>query len=126
MGSLSEGTTRLCHEINALRRGRETFMKDLARETRNRRVAVSEMRANFAFVRAAMARKAKAELSTFVSRLKCGAGERRQEMKADLAGARRAWMRPPLALEEEWPTAVLEKRTAQAPSKPEKKDKRKN
>lgn len=125
MGGLNEDTTELCNEIDALRRARATFRKDLARETRDRKVAVSELRSNFAFARAAMARKTKAELSSFVSGLKCGAGERRRELRADLAGARRAWVRPAPVLEKEWPTVMFEKRTAQAPFTPEPKKKRK-
>lgn len=117
MGLLTDDMTRLCGEINALRRARGIFMKDLEKETRGRKIAVSEMRANFAFARGGMVRKTKAFLSNFVSSLKCGVGQRRRQVRADLAGAHRAWLAPVVVFEKQG--------TVEAPLKAEKKSKRK-
>ena len=92
MGSLTADMTRLCGEINALHQVRRQEMRD-------RKMAVSEMRANFAFAGAAMARKTKADLGAFVSDLKCAVGELREQFRTDVAGAHRAWLAPALAFE---------------------------
>ncbi len=117
MGLLTDDMTRLCGEINALRRARGIFRKDLEKETRGRKIAVSEMRANFAFARADMARKTKVFLSNFVSSLKGGVGERRRQFRADLAGVHRAWLAPVVVFEKQG--------TAEVPLEVEKKSKRK-
>ena len=41
--NLTAAMTNLCGEIGALRQGRETFMENLRKETRERRAAVSEI-----------------------------------------------------------------------------------
>lgn len=117
MGLLTADVTRLCGEINALRRARGTFLKDLVKETRDRKLAVSETQAAFAFARTALARRTKADLSGFISGLRCGVGSFRRELNADLAGARRAWKPAVLA---------LGKQSVEVPLRPEKKGKRKS
>ena len=91
MGCMTDDMSRLHGEISSLRRARETFLKDLEKGRYNRKLAVSEMRANFAFSRTARARRMKADLSRFVGGLKSGISARRRELNADRAGARRVW-----------------------------------
>lgn len=117
MGLLTDETTRLCAEINALRRARVTFLKNLERETRERRLEVSEMRANFAFAHDTMARLTKNHLAAFFSGLKGGLEARTRQFRSDLDGARHAWLGP---------APVFEKNgRAEAPVRLEKKSKRK-
>ena len=51
MMNLTAAMTNLSSEIGALRQARETFMENLRKETRDRKTAVSEMRANLTFLR---------------------------------------------------------------------------
>ena len=91
MGTLTADVTRLCGEIGALRKQRETLMKELADGTRGRGSAVSQMRTGFFQAHSEMARKMKADLRAFATKLRRGVGGQRQEFQADLAGARRVW-----------------------------------
>jgi len=72
MGPLTESMRRLCGEIVSLRGARVSFVKDLKRE-------VVALRAGF--------RRQNKERARTVMAL-------RQEVAADLAGARRAWFGP--------------------------------
>lgn len=109
--SLTVDLTRLRDEIGTLRKDRGTFVNEL-------RIRVADLRASFFAPRMEMARKMKADLLDFVSDLKQGVAERRQEIRAELADARRAWFGP---------TRVFEERfTTEAPFKSEKKSKRKS
>lgn len=91
MGMLTDDMTRLGGEIGVLRRERETLRKDLAQGSRGRARAVSEMRTGFFHAHSEMARKMKAELRAFTTNLRREVGGQRQEFRADLAGAQRAW-----------------------------------
>lgn len=91
MGCMTDDMSRLHGEISSLRRARGTFLKDLEKERCSRRLAVSEMQANFAFARTARARRMRADLSGFIGGLKSGINARRRELSTDRAGARRAW-----------------------------------
>lgn len=127
---LAADVTRLCTEIVALRKDRGTFMKELAWEAKDRRNAVSEMRASISRARMEVARKTEANLQGFVSDLKRDVGGRRNEQRSDLAGAHQAWFGEAPVFEKQSPTkapVTFEKRgTAEAPMKPEKKSKRKS
>src|SRR3990172_5026680 len=90
MMNLTAAITNLSSEIGALRQARETFMENLRKETRDRRTAVSEMRANLAFLRSRMASRTRSDLSAFVSNLKHRVGRLRDEVRTDMAGAHRA------------------------------------
>lgn len=92
MGVLSSDMTRLCGEIGAMRKMRGAFMKELKHETKGRRAGVSDMRENFSTAHADMARKMKADCLDFVSNLRQVVGGLRRTLRADLAGARRAWL----------------------------------
>src|SRR3972149_11196175 len=87
MMNLTAAMTNLSGEIGALRQARETFMENLRKETRDRRTAVSEMRANLAFLRSRRTSRTKSDLSSFVSNLKHTVGRFRDEFRTDLAGA---------------------------------------
>ena len=122
MGCMSDDMSRLHGEISSLRRARETFLKDLGKERRKRRLAVSEMQANFAFRRTARARRMKADLLRFVSGLQSGISARQRELTADRVGARRVWCgaaSPATVPLFEKPKAV------ESALRPEKKSKRK-
>lgn len=91
MATLTDDMTRLCGEIQMMRRMRGALMNELEHKTRERRTAVSQMQANFANEHAEMAKRAKANRLAFVSSLRqTGAGQR-QTTSSDLAGAHRAW-----------------------------------
>ncbi len=91
MALFTEDMTRLWGEITTARKARESFLKQLGEETRERKVAVSEMQATFNSLRTTQTRKARADLAGFVSGLRCEVGRRRRELRVDLAGGRRAW-----------------------------------
>jgi len=84
MGRLVEDMTRLVGEIQALRGSRRAFRKELTMD-------VFEMCADFADTHARMAKGAKEERLAFVENLKRTVGEQLQEIRAYIAGARRAW-----------------------------------
>lgn len=90
MMNLTAAMTNLCGEIGAWHQARETFMENLRKETRDRKTAVSEMRANLAFLRSRRTSRTKSDLSAFVSNLKHTVGRFRDEFRTDLAGAHRA------------------------------------
>ena len=91
---LTNAMTHLSHEIGALRQDRGTFMKNLAKETEDMKARVSEMRADFATARARSAVKMKDDLTAFVFKLREGVAGFRNEFRADLEGASRAWFGP--------------------------------
>ncbi len=91
MGALTNAMNRLCGEIRTLRRTRHTLMSELARSTRQRRKMVSEMRAGFARAHARLAKDRRADRSTFLRDLRMTVAREQQELRADLAGVRRAW-----------------------------------
>jgi Tfp pilus assembly protein PilF len=102
MGRMTNDMCRLRGEIGSSHRARETFVKDLEKD-------VSEMQANFAFTRTARARRMKADLmafttrlrkeagemkadlTAFTTRLRKEAGERGRAVRTEMAGARHAW-----------------------------------
>ena len=77
--------------IDDLRHTRMSFLENLAEETREMKTAVATMRARFAFARARRSAKTKGDLTDFVSGLKNRMATFRQDFRADLTGARRAW-----------------------------------
>ena len=91
---LTDAMTHLSHEIGALRQNRRAFMKNLAKETKETKNRVSQMRADFATARARSAMKMKDDLTAFVFKLRKGVAGFRNEFRADLEGASRAWFGP--------------------------------
>ena len=84
MGCMTNDMCRLRGEIGSSHRARETFVKDLEKD-------VSEMQANFAFTRTARARRMKADLMAFTTRLRKETGEQVRAVRTEMAGARHAW-----------------------------------
>ena len=91
---LTDAMTHLSEEIGALRQERGAFMKNLAKETNEMKTRVSEMQANFASTRARNATQLHNDLTAFVFKLKEGVAGFRNEFRADLDGASRAWFGP--------------------------------
>jgi len=81
----------LCGEILAMRRARGNLMSDIQHDTKGRSQAVAELCADFGSARTAMAKRTKNDRVAFLGDLKRVIGSQRQEMRDDLAGARRAW-----------------------------------
>ena len=88
---LTASTSRLCNEIDGLRQTRRSFLENLAKETREMKMGVAAMRAQFSFALAQRSAKTKGNLTDFVSDLKHRMTTLRQDIRADLTGARRAW-----------------------------------
>ena len=84
MGNLTEGLSRLCGEIAALRDARQQSAKE-------RKQAVADARAGFRTAFAEMNTKARAASFAAVSGIKTRVAGLRQGFAGDLAGARRAW-----------------------------------
>lgn len=91
MGRLLEDMTRLSEDIQALRGSRRAFRKELADGNKDRQMDVFEMCVDLADTQARMAKRAKAERLAFLNNLKRNVGGQQREMRADIAGARRAW-----------------------------------
>lgn len=84
MGRMTNDMCRLRGEIGSSHRARETFVKDLEKDA-------AERLANFAFSRTARARRMKADLMAFTTRLRKETGEQVRAVRTELAGARHAW-----------------------------------
>lgn len=82
--NLTASMIRLGNEIDALHQTRMSFVENLAKETR-------EMLARFTFAHAQQSAKTKGDLTDFVSDLKHRMARFRQDFRADLTGACRAW-----------------------------------
>jgi len=91
MGRLLEDMTRLAGEIQALHGSRRAFRKELADGNSDRHMDVFEMCADFAGTQAQLATTAKEERLAFLKNLKRAVGGQQREIRADIAGARRAW-----------------------------------
>jgi hypothetical protein len=94
MAALTDDMTRLWGEIEAMRGMRAVLMSQLEHATRDRRSAISAMRADFAHAHAEMARATKADRVTLISSLKRAVAGQQQGIKEDLSGALRAWSGP--------------------------------
>lgn len=91
MEVLTEDVTRLRDEIVAWRNHRRELISDLVRQARNRKADVAAFCNHLAIDLTAMARRAKAVRSSSLAHLRQNIAARRQEIRLDLAGARRAW-----------------------------------
>ena len=88
---LTEDMTRLCGEINAMRRMRGTMMSDLQHGAKELKHTVTKLCAHFGRARMTMAKRTKHERVAFLNNLKRSVGAQRRDVRDDLAGARRAW-----------------------------------
>jgi hypothetical protein len=96
--NLINDMARLCGEIAALRDSRADLMSNLAETRAETQAAVSRMPGGFGEARFEMAKQTKAELGSFVVRVKEAVTDLRQnvanlqyEFRDDLAGAHRVW-----------------------------------
>ncbi len=92
MGVLTDDLTRLRSEVLALRSARQGLIRDLERETEDRRTDVSHMLANFSKGLGAVARKTKADCRGSISDLKRAVTDLLTEVRTDLSGIQQAWL----------------------------------
>ena len=91
MGNLTADMMRLRGEVDALRSDRGAMRDALAHGAQDLASSVSAMRAGFGAAHAAMAKRSRKHLTTYVSAMTMRAGRMRHANAADLAGARKAW-----------------------------------
>lgn len=92
MGRLLEDMTRLSEEINALRGDRQEFRKELVEGHKERQMDVFELCLDFSDTRARAAKRGKEARLANLKILTRTVGGQQQEMRADIAAARRAWV----------------------------------
>ena len=88
---LTDDMTRLCGEIHAMRKTRATMMKELQHGAKGLKQSVSKLCAHFGRARTTMAKRTKNERVAFLNHLNRSVGALRQDVRDDLAGARRVW-----------------------------------
>lgn len=88
---LTDEMTRLCGEIVALRTHRGEMMESLQRDSSERREMVSNLCKQFHSAHLERMNKTRAELHSFLRRLRQEVNTQRKAMRSDLAGARRVW-----------------------------------
>ncbi|MBI1897320.1 MAG: hypothetical protein HYZ57_11455 [Acidobacteria bacterium] len=92
MGVLTDHMTQMCNEILAMRHGRRMLNTALGEAGAQRKNIVSQMCAGFARARVEMAHQTSTARHAFLKNLRQGVNRHRREVRADLMGARRAWM----------------------------------
>jgi hypothetical protein len=88
---LTDDMTRLCGEIHAMRKTRATMMKELQHGAKGLKQSVAKLCAHFGRARATMTKRTKNERVAFLNHLNRSVGALRQDVRDDLAGARRVW-----------------------------------
>jgi hypothetical protein len=88
---LTDDMTRLSREIHAMRKMRGSLMHELQHDAKGLKQTVAKMCTHFGRARMAMAKRTRHERVTFLNNLKRSVDAQRQEMRDDLAGARKAW-----------------------------------
>lgn len=91
MGVLSNAMTGLCGEIVAMRQQRKALANRLKEEHGARRAAVKEMCNDLAGARVRMATEVKRQHQSLRRKREQLTHKHRQDMRSDLAGARRGW-----------------------------------
>ena len=91
MGRLLEDMTRLNVEIQALRGSRRAFLMELSDDNRDRQRDVLDMCAHFAGRQTQTATRMKDGRLKFLHNLRRTVRGQLGRVRADLAGARRAW-----------------------------------
>lgn len=91
MGRMLEDMTRLAGEIQTLRGSRRALRKELVDGNHERQMDVLEMCADFADTQTRMAERTKEERLAFLKNLKRTVGGQQEELRSDIAAARRAW-----------------------------------
>jgi hypothetical protein len=88
---LTDDMTRLCGEIDAMRKMRGTLMNELQRDAKGLKQSVAKLCAHFGRARGTMAKRSRNERVAFLNHLKRSVGALQRDTRNDLAGARRAW-----------------------------------
>ncbi len=91
MGVLSNATSELCGEIVVMRQQRRALANRLEQENRARRAAVRQMCNDLTGARVRMATELQRRRQYFLRKLEQFTRKLRQDVRADIAGARRAW-----------------------------------
>ncbi len=91
MGFLTEAMSELRCQVEALRRDRQALRTGLQQQDRERQKAVAEMCTQFSAVRVGMARRSARERKAFLDDLRGMVRRQRDQVRADVAGARRVW-----------------------------------
>ena len=91
MGKMLEDMTRLSENIQALRGSRRAFLMELSDDNRNRQRDVLDMCAHFAGRQTQTATRMKDGRLEFLHNLRRTVRGQVRGVRADLAGARRAW-----------------------------------
>ena len=91
MGRMLEDMTRLNAEIQALRGSRRAFLMELSVENRDRQRDVLDMVAHFAGKQTQTATNLKDGRLEFMHNLRRTVRGQLRRVRADIAGARRAW-----------------------------------
>jgi hypothetical protein len=91
MGNLTDDMTRLRGEVDALRNDRGALMLALSHGVKDLASSVSTLRTDFGASHAAMAKRSRKHLSTYVSGISKRITRMRHANAADLAGASKAW-----------------------------------
>lgn len=91
MGKLLEDMTRLSGEIRALSASRQALRDELVEGNRDRQKDVAEMCGDFLGTQNRTAERMRAGRLAFLKKLKQTVSGQQRDMRADLAGARRAW-----------------------------------
>ena len=91
MGRMLEDMTRLNEEIQALRGSRRAFLMELSVDNRDRQRDVLDMVAHFAGKQTQTATRLKDGRIEFMHDLRRTVRGQLRKVRADIAGARRAW-----------------------------------
>jgi|ERR1039458_5837339 hypothetical protein len=91
MGRMLEDMTRLNEEIQALRGSRRAFLMELSVDNRDRQRDVLDMVAHFAGKQTQTATRLKDGRIDFMHDLRRTVRGQLRKVRADIAGARRAW-----------------------------------
>lgn len=99
MGTLTDDMTRVCDEMDTMRRARQSLIRDVARASSTRRAAVSDMLGGFSRAHNAMAKEMRADLSAFsagteqaVRTLRRDVANQQAQFRAEMEDARQAWL----------------------------------
>ncbi len=99
MGILTDDMARLRNEIEALRQGRKTLLKEMVRGAKGLKGAVAKMQAGFRQAHARMAKESRAnrqrflqELNTGVASMQTGFRQAHAQMARETKGARLAFL----------------------------------
>ena len=91
MGVLSNATSELCGEIVAMRQQRRALANRLEQENKARTAAARKMCNDLTSAHVRMTTELRRRRQSFLRKLEQFTRELRRDVRADIAGARRAW-----------------------------------